>query len=145
MQHQSRCWAAAGVGKGSDQKPRSKATYPKLPLPRLKKKKIRVPGKKTGLPGAAKLLSERAGTRASLVFRHGASTYFSAPDFPTASPHLGQCRPLAVLLNAEKASIPHVHMAMLSQEAHNKFFFSGNALLPSLQNNVFIIAKPFPS
>lgn len=63
----------------------------------------------------------------------------------TPSPHLGQIRPLVVLLNSAKASIPHVHTATLSQEARNKFFFSGNALLPSLQNNVFIIAKPFPS
>lgn len=61
------------------------------------------------------------------------------------NPHLGQIRPLVALLNSAKASIPHVHTATLSQEARNKFFFSGNALLPSLQNNVFIIAKPFPS
>lgn len=64
---------------------------------------------------------------------------------PVPSPHLGQSRPLTAFLNLGKALIPHVHTAMLSQEARNKFFFSGNALLPSLQNNVFIIAKPFPS
>lgn len=64
---------------------------------------------------------------------------------PIPSPDLGQARPLAASLSWGRAPIPHVHTATLSQEARNKFFFSGNALLPSLQNNVFIIAKPFPS
>lgn len=54
--------------------------------------------------------------------------------------------PLEALLNSGKAPTPHIHVATLSQEACNNFFFlRGNALLPSLQNNVFIIAKPFPS
>lgn len=65
--------------------------------------------------------------------------------------HLLECsssKPLEVLLNSGKAPTPHIHAATQSQEACNNFFFfffRGNALLPSLQNNVFIIAKPFPS
>lgn len=72
-----------------------------------------------------------------------------SPPPLSSEPPPGPSWPLASLLNGEgdggKAPSPHVHTATLSQEARNKFFFSGNALLPSLQNNVFIIAKPFPS
>lgn len=66
-------------------------------------------------------------------------------EFSPPSVNLGQIRPLVALLNSRNLPFLTYTQPCCLRKLVINFFFSGNALLPSLQNNVFIIAKPFPS
>lgn len=69
-----------------------------------------------------RLVSRGAGTRVQ-VSGSQTSAFFCPWSSSPPSANLGQIRPPRSSSELKKSSIPHVHTAMLSQEARNKFFF----------------------
>lgn len=91
-----------------------------------------------------RLVSRGAGTRVQ-VSGSQTSAFFCPWSSSPPSVNLGQIRPLVALLNSRNLPFLTYTQPCCLRKLVINFFFSGNALLPSLQNNVFIIAKPFPS